>query len=116
MKTFTRFSITAAALAMSLTFAPAAFAQEQAPAPAQEQAQASMLEGELVQVDTEGKMLTVKTADGEQRIAYTDTTTVQGSQEGVAGLTNAGPTNVRITWQAGDDGPVALTITVLPQQ
>lgn len=122
MNTLPRFTMTAAALSFTLALAPPAFAQQQpAPQPepqaAQEQAQAHTLDGELVNVDAEAKMITVKDADGvEQRIRYTDTTTVQGAQDGVAGLTNAAPTKVRITWVSSDDGPVAKSITVLPTE
>lgn len=112
-----RFPIAAAALTMSLAFAPAAFAQEQpAPAP-QEQAQpaeAQSLEGTLVSVDADAKTITVKSEAGdEQTIAYTDTTAVQGAQEGIAGLTNTTDSKVRVMWTNGESGPVALSITVL---
>lgn len=71
------------------------------------------LEGELVQVDTTAKMLTIKTEDGKtERIRYNDATKVTGAQSGIAGLANQNGTDVTITFIGTGTARVATEIVV----
>jgi YD repeat-containing protein len=75
-----------AMLALVVGVSPA-YAQEPQPAPAQpEAAQAQSIQGDLVSVDAEAKVLTVKDAEGKEvQFAYNDSTDISGTQ-GAAGL------------------------------
>jgi hypothetical protein len=55
------------------------------------------IRGELIEVDTEAKKLTIKTAaDTEMEFAYNDATQVSGAQAGVAGLAAMKNTQVAV--------------------
>jgi hypothetical protein len=67
---------------------PGTTPSSQAPGQQQKPAgQAETARGEIVRVDTTGKILTIKMADGsEQKVQYNDATKVTGESGGVAGL------------------------------
>jgi hypothetical protein len=89
-------------------------AQEPAAPPAGQQgARSSMIEGELVRLDPDAKLIVVKTAAGfDQQLRYTDQTFVNGAERGVAGL--AGTSGTRVSVRATGEGAdrVATEITV----
>jgi hypothetical protein len=95
-----------AALATSTVFAqypPSSKPGEQrakAPTPVQ---------GELLSVDTDKKIITVKTTEGtEMDFAYTDKTEVSGGQKGVAGL--AAAKNARVTVHYTEDAQTKANV------
>lgn len=89
------------ALAMGVNPAYAQEPQPQ-PAPAQpEAAQSQSIQGDLVSVDAEAKLLTVKDAEGKElQFAYNDSTDISGTQ-GAAGL--ATMTEGRVTVHFTED-------------
>jgi Cu/Ag efflux protein CusF len=98
-------------------------APSQPPAPAaqaqQQQARASTARGELVKVDADAKMITIKNAEGaEQQFAYNDKTEVQGAQDGVAGLATKAGTKVTVHYTEEGSTKLATRIAVQapPQQ
>ena len=89
-----------------LMFNSNAFAQTPAPAPAPEQTQRAKapapIAGDLVDVDTAGKTLSVKVADGsEVKFKYTETTEITGAKDGAAGL--ATMKNAKVTVHFTED-------------
>lgn len=71
------------------------------------------LKGELVKVDTNTKMLTIKTDEGEtETIAYNDETRVTGAQTGIAGLANQTNTKVTVKFMGLGPARVASEIVV----
>lgn len=75
----------------------------------------STIKGELVSVDTEAKLLTIKSDEGKTReIRYTDNTKVTGAQSGIAGLANTPATKVTVTLMGMGPGQTASEIIVEP--
>jgi len=114
MKSTSRlFAIVAAS---TLTFgAPALAFQAQAAPPAQERpaARASRAQGELVKVDADAKMITIKNAEGaELQFAFNDKTEVVGAQDGVAGLATKAGTKVTIEYTEEGGAKLASRIAV----
>jgi hypothetical protein len=75
------------------------------------------IQGELLNVDSAAKMLTVKASDGaEVKFAYTDRTEVTGAKDGVAGLATmkAGKVTVHFTEDAQTKAKTATRIIVQP--
>jgi Cu/Ag efflux protein CusF len=101
--------------ATALTFsASSAMAFQQAAPPAQErQARASQAQGELVKVDADAKMITIKNAEGaELQFAFTDKTEVTGAQDGVAGLATKAGTKVTVEYTEAGGAKTATRIAV----
>ena len=102
-----------------LTINSGAFAQQPPPAQAPEQTQRAKapapISGELTNVDTTAKTLTVKSAEGsEVTFKYTDATDISGSKDGPAGLAtmkNAKVT-VHFTEDAKDQSKTATRVIV----
>lgn len=98
--------------------------QQPPPAPpAQEERQqdrdTTTLQGELVRVDADAKMLVVKGADGKDvEFAYTDTTEISGAQDNAAGLATVkeGRVTVHFTEDAASNKKTATRIIVEPKQ
>lgn len=89
---------------------------EQAPAEQQETARHTA-EGELARVDSETKMLTIKSADGtEMEFSYNDETEVTGAQEGVAGLATAAGSQVVVEFEQEGESKIAKKIEVKASQ
>lgn len=63
------------------------------------------VQGELIEVDTENRMLVVRTsAETPMRFQYNDETEITGAQENIAGLATA--QNARVTVHYTEDGEV----------
>lgn len=119
------------ALALAMGVAQVVSAQDPAPpspqppqeqpipeqqAPAEEMAKQTA-RGELARVDSETKVLTVKTADGsEMEFSYNDQTEVTGAQEGVAGLATASGSQVVVEYESDGTTNTATKIEVQPSQ
>src|SRR4029453_1792989 len=95
--------------------AQALASQQQAAPPAQERpaARASRAQGELVKVDADAKMITIKNAEGaELQFAFNDKTEVVGAQDGVAGLATKAGTKVTIEYTEEGGAKLASRIAV----
>jgi hypothetical protein len=101
-----------------LTIGSAVSAAAQTPAPApdsQMQRAPAPIAGDLTNVDTEAKTLTVKIADGsEVMLKYTDATQVTGGRDGAAGLATLKDSKVTVhfTENAKDHSKTAARIIV----
>jgi hypothetical protein len=72
-------------------------AQPAQPMPADEADEASTATGELIAVDADAQMLTIKGVDGsEWKFRYTEETEVDDAQDGVAGLATKSGTLVTV--------------------
>ena len=100
--------------------APPAQAQQAAPAGDQAQAQLkSPVEGELLSVDTETKVVEIKLANGkEEKFTYTDTTEISGAEKNAAGLATMKEARVTVTFteNAQTKARTATKIVVQPKQ
>ena len=100
-----------------LAVVPVLASQEQQPAP---RAQApTSVTGDLVKVDAEAKLLTIKAADGgELEFKYDDKTEVSGAKDGAAGLANMkeGRVTVHFKEDAQTKARTATKIEILPRQ
>jgi hypothetical protein len=77
------------------------------------------IRGELVQVDSNAKTLTVMTAEGTKvQFLYTDKTEVSGAKEGIAGLASMKNAQVVVTFaeDAKAKSKTALRIAVQPNR
>jgi hypothetical protein len=108
------------ALAAAPAFAQSTPPSEQRPSqpPAKAQA-ATMVRGELVDVDSTAKSITVKTADNaEVKFTYDDKTDITGAKDGAAGLATL--TNSRVTVHYSEDAQtktkLATRIVVEPKK
>lgn len=69
--------------------------------------------GELVSVDADSQMLTIKGADGsEWNFQYTEDTEVSGAQQGVAGLATKAGTRVTVHYTGEGEVKTATRINV----
>ena len=85
------------------------------PAPAQQEAALQEAEGALSKVDSQMKLIWIKTSDGkEMQFDYNMDTHVEGA-ETVEGLAKMSGNNVRVRFRAEDKGNVAVHIEVLPR-
>ena len=101
-----------------------ASAQEQpAPAPqapaaqeeAKDEAKIQTISGELVKVDTEKKILSVKMSDGaEWAFDYTSSTEISGDNKGEQGLATAEGSKVVVHYTTADDKKIATKVEVQP--
>jgi hypothetical protein len=100
----------------------AAPAQAQQAPPAGDQAPAQLkspVEGELLSVDTEKKVVEIKLANGkEEKFTYTDTTEISGAEKNAAGLATMkeGRVTVHFTENAQTKAKTATRIIVQPKQ
>ena len=98
--------------------ASAALAQTPAPAPDTQTQRAkdpAPIAGDLTNVDTTAKTITVKVADGnEVTLAYTDATEVSGAKDGAAGLATMKDSKVTVHFieNAKDHSKTATRIIV----
>ena len=101
---------------------PQATPQAQQAPPAGDQAQAQLkspVEGELLSVDTEKKVVEIKLANGkEEKFTYTDTTEISGAEKNAAGLATMkeGRVTVHFTENAQTKAKTATRIIVQPKQ
>lgn len=109
----------AVALALMVVATAPAMAQEPQAPPAEQKAPATIsLEGELVRVDADTKILVVKPSEGKEvEFKYTDTTDVTGAQGGAAGLATMkeGRVTVHYTEDAKTKDKTAVRIVVAPK-
>ncbi len=108
-------ALTAAIFVVSSFGAAPSFAQEPQPTqpPAAERPSATIIEGELIAVDTETMQIAVKTASGaEEQLRYNEETQVVGAQSGVAGLANSRNTMVSVRFTGSGPDRVATEIVV----
>ena len=113
----------ATAAAVVLVLATPVASSAQAPPPAADQTQAqqmrSPVEGDLVSVDPDAKIIKVKNASGiELTFTYTDKTEVSGAQKDAAGLSTLreGRVTVHFTEDAHTKAKTATRIIVQPKQ
>lgn len=115
------FVITGLAVLGLAIAAPAFATQEkppQAPPQAQQQPRAPQpITGDLVRVDTDAKMLTVKTETAEVQFAYNDNTKITGAKD-AAGLATLkeGRVTVHFTENADTKAKLATQIIVEPRK
>ena len=108
---------------LTIGSAVSASAQTPAPAPAPEQTQRAKapapVAGDLVNVDTAAKTLTVKLADGsEATFKYTEATEITGAKDGAAGLATMKNSKVTVhfTENAQDRSKTATKVIVQSAQ
>ncbi len=78
-----------------------------------DKAHANTIEGELVNVDTTARMLTIETEDGKsEKVRYTDSTKINGAQTGIAGLASEDRQRVTVKFTGNGVDRVASEITV----
>ena len=106
-----------------LTIGSAVSASAQTPAPPPEQTQRAKapapVAGDLVDVDTAAKTLTVKVADGsEATFKYTEATEITGAKDGAAGLATMKNSKVTVhfTENAQDHSKTATKVIVQSAQ
>jgi Cu/Ag efflux protein CusF len=85
--------------------------------PAQTQAQrtadqkTSTVTGELKEVDTDAKKLTITRADGQDwSFRYTDDTEIEGAQQTIAGLATEEGERVKVTFKGEGDNRIATKV------
>lgn len=81
------------------------------PAPAEAEQETSSATGELVSVDADKQMLTIKAVDGsEWSFRYTEDTEVDDAQDGVAGLATKSGTLITVHFISEGDVKTATRI------
>lgn len=93
--------------------APAPAEQQQpAPAPGGGQAQAQSVEGELLRVDAETKLIWVRAEGKEQQFRFSDDTEITGAGRNVEGLSTMTGTNVTVHYKVEGGANVATKIDI----
>jgi len=87
----------------------------QQPGPGQAQ-QGSIARGELVNVDTNAKTLSVRTDKTDMQFIYDDRTEVTGAKEGVAGLASVKGSQVTVHFTRQGQSNIASKIEVSAKQ
>lgn len=119
---------TTAALAFTTCLTTGAAAQQPQPNPAQPPdvrpapqlrvdvpREDASITGELIKVDTNTKMLTIKTDEGKtEMVAYNDETRITGAQTGIAGLANQ--TNTKVTVKFVGLGPARVASEIVVEK
>jgi hypothetical protein len=117
------------AVAAFVTLAGAALANAQSQSPRQDpsaqspsaqqppssqapSARETTISGELMRVNPETKMFTVKNATGEIQFKYSDTTVVTGAQKTVAGLATMSGEQVTVSYRVEAGANMATKIEV----
>ena|ERR1051326_1450773 len=105
--------VTAIAVAVTLLALPLAYGQEKA---APQQAE-KVFEGQLTNVDTAAKTITVKgTGNSEMKFTYTDRTQVVGQEKNIQGLAGKTGTDLKVTYRAAGENNTATKIEVVEKQ
>lgn len=79
----------------------------------QQQAQVEAVQGELLDVDTESRTISVRAPGGDEiRFAYTNETVITGADEQTQGLATIEGTHVRVYFTRSDDGYTATRVVV----
>ena len=109
--------VIATAIASNACAAPQSQARTEAAKQVPQQAQqtAMVFQGSLVQVNTDGKMLTVKDAENkEMTFAYSEHTEIVGSENSVQGLAGKSGERVKVSYTVKDGVNEASRIEILP--
>ena len=109
--------VIATAIASNACAAPQSQARTEAAKQVPQQAQqtAMVFQGSLVQVNTDGKMLTVKDAENkEMTFAYSEHTEIVGSESSVQGLAGKSGERVKVSYTVKDGINEASRIEILP--
>ena len=102
-----------AAVVATTTHSLMAQAPAQRPAPPGQAAQQpGRATGELLQVNTDAKTLSIKAADGEIQFAYSDATEVTGAEKGAAGLATMKGARVTVYFTTEGSSKMATKIEV----
>jgi hypothetical protein len=75
-------------------------------------ARETSISGELMRVNPDAKMFTVKNATGEIQFKYSDSTVVTGAQKTVAGLATMSGEQVTVSYRVENGANVATQIEV----
>jgi hypothetical protein len=107
-------SLTAICVAITLVALPLAYGQQGKAAPQVQK----MFQGQLTNVDTAAKRISVKGAgDAEMWFQYSDQTEIVGPQKDIQGLASQTGTALRVTYrEAGADNRIATKIEVLDKK
>ena len=109
--------VIATAIASNACAAPSSQARTEAAKQVPQQAQQTpmIFQGSLVQVNTDGKMLTVKDAENkEMTFAYREHTEIVGSENSVQGLAGKSGERVKVSYTVKDGINEASRIEILP--
>ena len=88
-----------------------------APQPASEQAKDTMAKGELVKVDTANQTFTIKLANDEElQFQYDSDTKVEGSENGIQGLSADSGTHVAVYYTEKEGRKLATRIEIGEKQ
>ncbi len=104
-------------LALALAGITTAAVAAQSESPAKFEATASqdsmVAKGELQKVDTQKQIFTIKTSSGEElQFSYNDSTKVEGSSQGVQGLSSQSGTQVTVHYKEESGRRMATSIEV----
>ena len=106
-------SLTAICVAITLVSLPLAYGQQEKAAPQAEK----MFQGQLTNVDTAAKRISVKGPGEEVWFQYSDRTQIVGPQKDIEGLASQSGTQLRVTYrEAGGDNRIATRIEVLEKK
>jgi hypothetical protein len=113
-------SLIAVAAFATLASAGIASAQGQSPRqdpsaqqpPSSQAPRDTIISGELMRVNPDTKMFTVKNATGEIQFKYSDTTVVTGAQKTVAGLATSSGEQVTVSYRVDGGTNMATKIEV----
>jgi hypothetical protein len=106
------------AVAAFVTLAGAGMASAQSQSPRQdpstpsERPRETVVSGELMRVNPDTKMFTVKAATGEIQFKYSEQTVVTGAQKTVAGLATMSGEQVTVSFRAENGANIATKIEV----
>ena len=106
------------AVAAFVTLAGAGLASAQSQSPRQdpstpsERPRETMVSGELMRVNPDTKMFSVKAATGEIQFKYSDQTVVTGAQKTVAGLATMSGEQVTVSYRSEGGSNIATKIEV----
>jgi hypothetical protein len=111
-----KFHMASVALVLCLGCAVPALAQQRDDDEAQQQAQVEAVEGELLEVDTESRIISVQGPDGAKlQFSYTNETVITGPQEQTQGLATIEGTHVRVYFTRSNDTFTATRVVVEPE-
>ena len=116
MKFGSKFTISAAVLGLALASAPVMAQDSPAQPPAANRApaaQAKTVQGELLKVDTDKKLLRIKAADNkEMEFRFTTETEVTGEGQNIEGLATKTGTKVSVDYRGEGSNMVATKIAI----
>src|SRR5689334_4580143 len=109
-------SAMAVCVAVTLLVMPLAYGQDKGAPPAQAQAE-KVFQGQLANVDTAGKMISVKGAGNvEMQFALTDATQITGSEKDVQGLAGKTGSELKVTYRDAAGKHTATKIEIVEKR